>query len=167
MLDVTCTISDSAYVRNVTLTKDDRHVVNISHGSKDVPKTFFKYQNSITGILAIYKRELYNKEYGDDLLDIQFKAAKNNLPKPSDNVISSFIGLKTLLSDRNINFKSFTPIEEGGVLVDFNSGEKYFSMELYNDDITSIYIEDRDSGNPIMMDDIDMFLTNEIVTSYL
>lgn len=166
ILDSTTTTSDSAYVRKVTLSMDDRHVVNLSEGCKDVPRTVFSYPNSVIGIIATVNTKLLSN-HADDLTDISFKMAKNNYPTPSDKVISSYIDLKNLLLEKGIYFKSFSPTEDGGILLDFDSKEKYFSMELYNDMVTSIYISNRETGVPIMMDDFDINSTNEIVSAYL
>lgn len=166
MIDMNTTTESSAYVRKITLDKDERHFVNVSSNCKNMPRTSFTYNNRQSGIIATVNHHFLNK-YRNNLIDIAFKMAKDDLPAPSDRVVSSFINLKDLLSENGIEFKSFAPIEDGGLLLDFVSGFKYFSLEMYNDFTTSIYVENKDSGEPILMDDFDIALTNKVVAKYL
>lgn len=163
-LNITCT--SSGYLNKITLTKDDRHEICTSSSCKNITQDLFvNLHTEKSGIMATINHNYLNKNM-EYLSDIFYKMTIDKLPAPNDKVVSTFLELKDYLKNLNIDLISYAPLEDGGLLLDYFSEKHYISLELYNDNSTSIYVEEKQSHNPVLMDDFKIQKTKEVVSRF-
>lgn len=166
VMDFQSTASQSP--QTINLIKDERNVVSTESSCKMVPlKPINKSETSYDFIRSGTINLDFLKAHRLLLVDIKFKAVVNKFPLPSDKVISEFVSLVDIIHKNKVNLKSYSPIEEGGLLFDFNYKELYYAFEFYNDFTASLYIADDKSGEPILMDEVELGKSLNIIKKYI
>ncbi|MGJ1431597.1 hypothetical protein ACR79M_08470 [Sphingobacterium spiritivorum] len=137
----------------VFLVKDERHFESTSSNCKMVPLNSLKIDSSYGFIVSGSVNQEYLNNFIDELIDIKFKTISLNFPIPNDKVISTFLSYIELLDNKGVKIENYTPIEEAGLLFDFKMDDKRFTLEIYNDNTSSLYVVNDVTGEPILMDD--------------
>lgn len=160
-LDIQTTLHDNCNVRFITA---EQNVISSVERSRMIPISANDESKNNYGFIkeATLNHQMLTS-HENKLIDILYNTALNKYDLPNDKVISTFCSLSDFITENDLRFKTYTPIEDGGIFIDFFKDKIYYVLELFNDNTSSIYVVDDTTGDPILMDDVHIDKTIEVV----